>query len=103
MSQLSLVQEEVSRLKSELAMEQARCNKLRANVSSASVGHVKVRFARLAVHARAVLLCCGMQRLQGQSLPSVGLHDAPTHHTVLHARLTDGVKLCCRSWRTRRG
>ena len=41
-SQLSLVQDEVSRLKSELATEQARCTKLRAEVSSTSVGHVKV-------------------------------------------------------------
>eukprot|EP00891_Asterochloris_glomerata_P005567 jgi/Astpho2/5567/Aster-02825 len=40
-SQLSLVQDEVSRLKSELANEQARCTKLRAEVSTTSVGHVK--------------------------------------------------------------
>ena len=55
-SQLSLVQDEVSRLKMELANEQARCTKLRAEVSSASAGHVKVWYAHLVARAHAVPL-----------------------------------------------
>ena len=84
MSQLSLVQEEVSRLKSELATEQARCTKLRAEVSSTSVGHVKVRSAQLVVHARAVPLCWSScptwmvcRAYRGSPCP-LGLHGAPT-------------------------
>ena len=115
-SQLSLVQDEVSRLKSELANEQARCTKLRAEVSTTSVGHVKVQWPdwwcmhvlchRVVSHSeswwyaeltRAVPACCvggactccaamlcfipslgGKQSLQGQSLPSMKPHDAPT-------------------------